>query len=175
MRPIANDSMTSESERTGAAVGRTGPSRTTHDSAADRGYRILIAEDDPAMRELLVQALRSDGHDVYEAEDGMGLFCYFDEDHGPDRPDQFFGVDLIISDIRMPWLTGLEVLREIKARKEPIPIILITAFGDDTTHAEAERLGAVAVVDKPFDVDEFVAMVRRMLSDDAPTSYEHPP
>lgn len=126
--------------------------------------RILVAEDDAQMRTLLVEALRSEGYQVWEAEDGMELFGYFDEEHAPDSPDQFAGVDLIVSDIRMPWITGIQALRELRARKQPIPVVLITAFGDATIHAQAEQLGAAAVFDKPFEIGKFMDFVRELLS-----------
>lgn len=77
------------------------------------------------------------------------------------------GFDLIISDIRMPGFTGLEVLEGLRDECAPrigeTPITLLTAFGDLEVHADAERLGAV-VFDKPFDLDEFQACARNMIA-----------
>jgi CheY-like chemotaxis protein len=130
-----------------------------------RAPRILIAEDDSQMRDLLAEALRGAGYMVWEAEDGMELFDYYDEQSAPGNPDQFQGVDLIVSDIRMPWITGMQILGELRARRRHIPVVLITAFGDEKIHADAERLGAVAVFDKPFDVGEFLAFLGKFFSE----------
>jgi FixJ family two-component response regulator len=64
----------------------------------------------------------------------------------------------------MPGLTGLEVLAGLRKRDQSTPVILITAFGDEQTHAEAKRLGATAVIDKPFDTADLLTAVRRALA-----------
>lgn len=115
---------------------------------------VLLAEDDGAMRALLAQALRRDGFDVVEVADGAALVLEIGtrlQQRREDRPS----VHLIVSDIRMPVISGLEVLSALRQAQWGVPVVLITAFGDDEVHAEAERLGAVAVFDKPFDVDDF--------------------
>jgi CheY-like chemotaxis protein len=114
-------------------------------------HRILVADDDLDMRTLLASALRQDGYDVVEIADGSELFqtVYSWLRHGNGQ-----GLDAIVSDIRMPAFSGLEVLAEIRSRCTTVPVILITAFGDEQTHAEARALGAFAVFDKPFDVDD---------------------
>ena len=73
------------------------------------------------------------------------------------------GFDLIISDIRMPGITGIEVLEGLHAHENCPPMILITAFGDKETHAQAHRLGAAAIFDKPFDIEDLLANVRETL------------
>jgi CheY-like chemotaxis protein len=122
---------------------RLGPRRSS--------YRILLADDDLDMRTLLASALRQDGYDVVEIADGSELFqtVYSWLRHGNGR-----GIDAIVTDIRMPAFSGLEVLAELRSRYTTLPVILITAFGDQQTHAEARALGAYAVFDKPFDVDD---------------------
>jgi DNA-binding response OmpR family regulator len=72
-------------------------------------------------------------------------------------------IDLVISDIRMPRISGLDVLRAESFGGEFPPIILITAFGDEWTHGKAKYLGAVDVFDKPFDIGELVDRVRELL------------
>jgi len=64
----------------------------------------------------------------------------------------------------MPGLTGLEVLDGLHQCKDLPPIILVTAFGDEQTHRLAESFGAVAVFDKPFDIDDLLTKVREVLS-----------
>lgn len=114
----------------------------------ERRARVLIAEDDPHLLRLLAGTLE-DSYDVAQASNGFELL---DSATAGERPD------LIISDIRMPGLTGLEVLAGLRSLKRigargGTPVILITAFGDAETHALAGRLGAV-VLDKPFDLDD---------------------
>jgi DNA-binding response OmpR family regulator len=122
--------------------------------------RILLAEDDDEMRTLLSQSLCDAGYEVEELANGLELMehlsSYLVEGSRVD-------LDLIISDIRMPWVDGLEVLRAIGQCIGYPPVILITAFGDDAVHTEASRLGAAAIMDKPFDVEELLARVREMI------------
>ena len=122
--------------------------------------RLLLAEDDFEMRRFLSAALRRDGYEVVEAASGAQLL----DSIGPSLAySSGFDVDLIISDIRMPGLSGLEVLAGLRTYAGAPPIILITAFGDRETHERAEQLGAVAVFDKPFDVDDFRAFIRTVV------------
>lgn len=112
---------------------------------------VLLAEDDQRMRQLLAVTLRRAGFDVTEARDGAELLDFLGDLHLNSidgRP-----VDLVITDINMPTLTGLDVLTELRWDDWAIPVILITAFGDDETHQEGRRLGAAAVFNKPFEID----------------------
>jgi CheY-like chemotaxis protein len=123
--------------------------------------RILIAEDDFEMRRLLSSSLHKDGYEVVEAANGAEMLAELSAGLTYAAP---FGFDLIISDIRMPGATGLEALAGLRTCLAPPPVILITAFGDEATHAEAERLGAIALFDKPFEIDQIRAFVRRTLA-----------
>jgi DNA-binding NtrC family response regulator len=117
---------------------------------------VLVAEDDPAMRDLLASALRDDGHEVLEARDGVDLLRLL-ATTGPSVDD--FPVDVIVSDVRMPGTSGMEALTILRRFSRSLPVVLITAFGDLATHAEATRLGAAAVFDKPFDIDQLRSTV----------------
>jgi DNA-binding NtrC family response regulator len=75
------------------------------------------------------------------------------------RPERCRPPDVLVSDVRMPGLGGLDVLRGLRHCEWANPVILITAFGDEATHLEAVRLGAAAVLDKPFDVDDLRAIL----------------
>jgi DNA-binding response OmpR family regulator len=110
---------------------------------------VLLAEDDLEMRRLVAETLRRDGYDVLEAEDGGRLLVHLTSQNQRPEPE----VDLIISDIRMPIYTGLEVLARLRDARWTVPVILMTAFGDSETRARAEALGAV-VFDKPFALDD---------------------
>jgi DNA-binding response OmpR family regulator len=116
--------------------------------------RLLLAEDDAEMRCLLSRALRRSGFDVTELRDGretLSLLVHC----ATQAPEQL--PHLLISDVRMPGCTGLEVLAQLRRVHAGLPVILITSFGDEETHEEARRLGAAQVIDKPFDVDELCA------------------
>lgn len=116
----------------------------------DTHPHILLAEDDAALRELLDFALTRAGYLVSCCTNGLDLLERLDEG------DPF---DLIISDLRMPALTGLEVLEcQLENQQRP-PFICMTAFGDQKTHAQAQHLGAAITIDKPFDLDEMIALV----------------
>jgi DNA-binding response OmpR family regulator len=112
-------------------------------------YRVLLAEDDAAMRTMVADALRRDGHLVRELRSGGELLSELASELLHERSLEM--ADLIVSDVRMPGVTGLEVLAGLRHAHWATPFILITAFGDAATHAEAHRLGA-AVFDKPFDL-----------------------
>jgi len=127
-------------------------------------YHILLAEDDKEMRTLLALLLRIGGYRVTVCRDGVGLLTYLEPflfPHENEVGDK--NVDLIISDIRMPGVTGLEVLEGAPKDTEFPPMILITAFGDEETHARAKELHAAAMFDKPFDMDDLLAKVHEFL------------
>lgn len=99
---------------------------------------------------VLASVMRRDGYLVTEARDGEELVTIaLDLMDGQGRK-----LDLIVSDIRMPGHTGLDVLRLLRGFGWDVPIILITAFGDLRTHRAAEQSGVHAVLDKPFELDD---------------------
>jgi CheY-like chemotaxis protein len=122
--------------------------------------RILVAEDDVEMRHLLVSRLRHAGFETIECADGYQLLDQLGDPVLSGEPDEY---DLIVSDIRMPGVTGLEVLEGIHEAEWFVPMILITAFGNDQVHQEAEQYGAAAVFDKPFDIDTLIERIRQVL------------
>ncbi|AKT36567.1 response regulator [Chondromyces crocatus] len=129
------------------------------------GRRILVAEDDHEMRSLLALTLRSDGFEVIEARNGLEFMDQLTPWIGGDL--QKAPVDVIVSDIQMPCLTGLDVLAGLSAIRHCPPVVLMTAFGDASTHSSAASLGAVAVLDKPFELDELRALLYRVLKTQA--------
>jgi DNA-binding response OmpR family regulator len=128
----------------------------------ERKARVLLVEDDDEMRCLLRSILRADGYDVVEAATGREGVSYIYDAWGVGgrsaRP-----LDLIVSDVRMPGWGGLDLLDVVRRAKMDTPVLLITAFGAPETHQEAARLGAGAVLDKPFALDEFRSTVALML------------
>lgn len=122
---------------------------------------ILVAEDDFEMRRMLCKALAAAGYRVREARSGSeALRCMSALLHRRRLP---IGPDCIIADVRMPGFSGLEVLEAARLLDRGMPVIVITAFGDAATHESAQRLGATAVMNKPLDIQELVAMVRRLV------------
>jgi two-component system, NtrC family, response regulator PilR len=115
--------------------------------------RILIVDDEPGMREFLSILLRKEGYAVSLAD-------------GADKALEMAArgeFDLVISDISMPGLSGIEVLRQAKAASPDIPVILITAYASTESAVEALKLGAYDYLIKPFDVEELKAVVRNAL------------
>ena len=125
---------------------------------------VLIAEDDKEMREFLASALRRDSYDVFEISSDKELHRYFKETLPKDKKKHYLGLDVIVSDIRMPGKTPLDVLGVFKRFARKVPIVLITEFGDRETVEEAMRLGATVVFDKPFDIHEFKACLAELVS-----------
>jgi DNA-binding NtrC family response regulator len=129
--------------------------------------RVLLAEDDAELRQLLSGVLRRDGFEVLEARDGNELLSLIGREIAT-RGEQ--GFSLIVSDIRMPGFTGMTILAGLRRADWPTPVMLITGFGDPNTHREAERLGAAAVFDKPFDMDDFRTAVVNLIGSGAEAS-----
>lgn len=123
--------------------------------------RVLLAEDDNDMRKLLALSLRKYGYEVVECTNGTQLLDYIGSFFFPYKETEAF--HLIISDIRMSGVTGLEVLEGMHMYKTFPPMVLITAFGDEETHAQAHKFGAAAIFDKPFDIDELLARVQEIV------------
>jgi CheY-like chemotaxis protein len=125
--------------------------------------RILLAEDDRELRTLVALALRDAGFEVVEAPDGNTLLEHLARAMGPDGTVERF--DLILSDIRMPNFTALDVMVGARDFIGHTPFVLITAFGDPATHERALRLGATAVLDKPIRLDKLCGTVSAILAD----------
>ena len=132
--------------------------RTRGDGTADLLGRshIVIADDDTEMREMISDAMQTLGHHVIAFHDGREVFDYIVALVAGTIP---MAPSLIVSDIRMPGLTGLEVLSALRNARLSIPVILMTGFGDPDTRARAAALGAVAVLDKPFPMERLQTAV----------------
>lgn len=133
---------------------------------------LVLAEDDDELRALLAGALRHAGYNVTELNNGSQLLRTLVTTNLSAGPSD---IALVISDIRMPGVSGLDALAGINWANWTIPVVLMTAFGDRETHAAAKQLGAVAVIDKPFELDELLELVARLLpSDDKGESSDSP-
>jgi DNA-binding response OmpR family regulator len=125
-----------------------------------RRRRVLVADDDLEMRKLVAESLRNDDYEVVEEADGGRLLVRIAATCTPgDTRDP---IDLIVSDIRMPVCSGLDILKSLREAHWTTPFILMTAFGDDETRARAEKLGAL-LIDKPFYMSALRLVVRELL------------
>jgi DNA-binding response OmpR family regulator len=121
---------------------------------------ILLAEDDANLRAMLAIVLRREGHRIVELRNGGELREQLDSLYRRDQPAPE-GL-MIISDLRMPEADGLSLMRAVTERGHHPPFIILTAFGSAEVHAAARALGALSVLDKPFDFDELRHEVRRV-------------
>lgn len=117
------------------------------------GNRILVVDDDPGQRSLLETFLRSQGLPVTTAASGTDALAVL-----ATTP-----VAMIISDVRMPGMSGLEMLRQIRPSHPALPVLLVTAFANIREAVGAIRDGALNYLSKPIDLDELLATVRHAL------------
>src|ERR1700726_37604 len=115
--------------------------------------RILIVEDEPAMVAGLRDNFEFEGYEVITAHDGVeGLQRGLDE-----------SPDLVILDVMMPRMSGLEVCKQLRAKRASIPIIMLTARGQEVDKVVGLKLGADDYVTKPFSIRELLARVKSVL------------
>ena len=114
--------------------------------------RILVVDDEPQLTRVLRTGLKSRGYDVRAAADGLAGFEAFNDWHP----------DLVITDLAMPNVDGLELCRRLRAVSQ-VPIIVLSAKGEEKTKVEALDLGADDFVTKPFGIDELLARIRASL------------
>jgi DNA-binding NtrC family response regulator len=115
--------------------------------------RILVVDDQEMMRDSLAATLAREGHEIVAATDGPGAINRL----------QSGRFDLLISDLKMPKMTGIELLAEARRLRPDMPVVLMTAFATVQTAVEAMKLGAYDYIQKPFDGDEIKILVERTL------------
>jgi two-component system, cell cycle response regulator CpdR len=117
--------------------------------------RILIAEDDEVVREFIARALSSDGHDLTETPDGATAFDAIKQCNGE--------IDLLLTDVKMPGMDGIELALATGRDHPDIPIMLMTGYADQ--RERAHRLDAFVhdVITKPFSVEQIQGAVREAL------------
>jgi DNA-binding NtrC family response regulator len=116
--------------------------------------RILIVDDDHAMRLALAESLESCGYDISAAENGSEALNLFNKRK----------FDLVVTDMKMPEMSGIEVLQGVKKLSPDVPVILITAYGTVNTAVEAMKEGAAEFIMKPFSLDDLEALVKNVLN-----------
>jgi DNA-binding response OmpR family regulator len=116
--------------------------------------RILVIEDDREMRSLLKDYIEDAGYEVDSVEDGSEAFRKLARET----------FDLMITDIRMPGLSGLDILPGLKKLLPQAPIIVITAFGNEEVHHKVLERGANAYLEKPIHLEELRILIQKMIS-----------
>jgi DNA-binding NtrC family response regulator len=114
---------------------------------------ILLVEDKKSMREMLSRTLRAEGFHVLEASDGHEACELYHKNW----------VDLVLTDLQMPGMDGIGLLRELKDDGSQVDVILMTAYGTVERAVEAMKIGALDFITKPFDTDHLLILIRRAL------------
>ena len=126
-------------------------------NSASSATRVLVVDDEPTVREVVVGYLRRDGHEVYEAADGPTALELI--------TDQSF--DLVVLDMMLPGVNGLDILRRIRAEGD-MAVIMLTARAEESDRVAGLELGADDYVVKPFSPRELAARVNGVLRRSAP-------
>jgi two-component system response regulator MprA len=122
--------------------------------------RVLVADDDRAIRESLTTALELDGYEVVAVPDGVEALAAF----RAQRPD------VLVLDVMMPGVDGLGVCRVLRAEGDQVPILMLTARVETADRVAGLDAGADDYVPKPYDIDEVLARLRALLRRAAPRS-----
>ncbi len=116
--------------------------------------RILVVDDEPNARSGLEKLLRQDGYEVDVADDGVAALAI-----AGDRPP-----DLVVTDLKMPRMDGVELLKHLRAQDVDLPVLMVTAFGDVSSAVKAMRAGAEDYLTKPVDFDALSLAIERSLA-----------
>jgi DNA-binding NtrC family response regulator len=130
------------------------------DHAAIAGKRVLLAEDDAVARAVIAKVLRAMGLEVIETDDGgrllVAITSYYKNGRSPDD------LDLVITDVRMPVMSGLEIFKGLRVARWTLPVIVMTAYETPEVSDTVKRYEAALLV-KPLNLDELESLVARML------------
>ncbi len=125
--------------------------------------RVLVVDDEPPIRKLLRMGLTARGYQIVEAPNGKTALELLGQ-----------APDLVILDLGLPDMQGLEVLRTIRARNDSVPIVVLSSRGDEAGKVQALDSGADDYVTKPFGMDELLARMRAALRHQLQTQGERP-
>ncbi len=117
--------------------------------------RILLVEDDPNARYALERVLRQEGYEVEAVEESPGC-------------ENLEGYDLLILDLKLKNLSGVDFLKKIREEGKSIPVVVITAYANPENVISVSRYGAIDILKKPFDKEEILGLVNRLLREDRP-------
>jgi len=115
--------------------------------------KILIIDDEPLMRISITDALIAEGYDVKGSESGRGGMGFISKGN----------YDVIITDLNLPEVDGMEILKTALKRSPKSKVIMITAYGSVDTAVDAMKQGAYDYITKPFSMDELLIIVRRLM------------
>jgi DNA-binding NtrC family response regulator len=116
--------------------------------------RILVVEDDAAMRDLLADELREAGFEIVTAADGNEALAQLDA----------VDVNAVVTDLQMPGLSGDRLLDAVRAHKPQLPVVIITAYGTIDTAVRTIKAGAFHFLPKPFPMEQLVATIEEALN-----------
>ena len=116
--------------------------------------KILIIDDEPQLVKSISVRFKASGYEVVSAGDGVSGINKFKEEPP----------DLVILDIMMPGLSGLDTLRELKQLNAAVPVIMLTAYGTPQSAIEALRLGAYDHLAKPFNTETLLEMIKKAIT-----------
>lgn len=133
--------------------------------------RVLVADDDPEMRRLITVPLSRDGYQVTEVEDGAALL-YFVGGLSASSRRYVIPPDVVILDLVMPKMDGIQALTALRKSSLALPIIIITAHGEAGIEDECIIRGATDVLGKPSDPERLRALIQRILNRPAPKETE---
>ncbi len=119
----------------------------------DKGIKVLIIDDDHSIRNMLSIVLKNEGYEVIAVESAIVALKKLKKEM----------IDLIISDIKMPEISGIELLRKVKSIDQEIPVIMITGFASTNDAVEAMKLGAEDYIIKPFNLDELKIIINKSI------------
>jgi two-component system, OmpR family, KDP operon response regulator KdpE len=125
--------------------------------------RVLVVDDEPPIRKLLRMGLAVQGYHILEAPNGKAALELLSE-----------APDLIILDLGLPDIQGLELLRTIRAKNDSVPVVVLSSRGDEASKVQALDLGADDYLTKPFGMDELLARMRAALRHQLQTHGERP-
>lgn len=117
--------------------------------------RILVVDDEDALRTVLSAELNSEGYDVNTAADGLEALAELQKN----------GFDLVLLDIKMPNMNGFEVLKVIKEKYAETKVIMLTGFADLKNAIESKKLGAEDFVSKPYDLVDLLTTIDRVMTE----------
>ncbi len=119
----------------------------------DMKNKILIVDDQFGIRILLSEIFQKDGYETYQAANGLQALNIVTENEP----------DIVILDMKIPGMDGLEILRRLKEMNPNIKVIMMTAYGELDMINEAMKLGAITHFAKPFDIDEVRDVIKKQL------------
>ncbi len=135
-------------------MAETHGARTRREPARARRFRVLVVDDAEGIRSYLANLLELKGYDVDTVEDGRRALALMEGGAAP---------DVVILDVMMPGIDGIETLRRIRDLDEDVPVIMLSVVGKASTIVEAMEMGAADYLNKPFEEDELEATLEKVL------------